>query len=214
MAPWWSRRSSSSPATATTGSTSREALRSSRGTGTRSARSASLAREGRRTSRAESRDGHRAPQAPRAGDRPRNFAAVAHEFAEHLSPARRQCASDARARSSCEPFARPRLAAPRAWSFGRAPRPPRAGPAGSRARARALQRRQEQRRAASRRSRAHCTAQRHAQLRLPALGAVLVLFVSSTAYAQLHWDASVHGGASERILTSVGNAPAGVALPG
>ena len=41
-----------------------------------------------------------------------------------------------------------------------------------------------------------------------------VLFVSSTASAQVHWDASVHGGASERILTSVGKAPAGIALPG
>jgi hypothetical protein len=44
--------------------------------------------------------------------------------------------------------------------------------------------------------------------------ALFALSLSSTAYAQLHWDASVHGGASERILSSVGNAPAGTALPG
>jgi hypothetical protein len=41
-----------------------------------------------------------------------------------------------------------------------------------------------------------------------------VLLVSSTAYAQIHWDASVHGGASERVLTSANGVPTSTALPG
>lgn len=38
--------------------------------------------------------------------------------------------------------------------------------------------------------------------------------ISSSAGAQLHWDASVHGGASERILQSVAAQKPGTALPG
>lgn len=45
----------------------------------------------------------------------------------------------------------------------------------------------------------------------PALG---VLVFSSTAFAQIHWDAGVHGGASERILAGAKGVNPGIALPG
>ena len=40
------------------------------------------------------------------------------------------------------------------------------------------------------------------------------MLCSSTAFAQLHWDVGVHGGASERILVGLAGAPASTALPG
>lgn len=44
--------------------------------------------------------------------------------------------------------------------------------------------------------------------------ALAVLFVSSTAFAQIHWDAGVHGGASERILAGAKGVGPATALPG
>lgn len=40
------------------------------------------------------------------------------------------------------------------------------------------------------------------------------LLAPSAAWAQLHWDAGVHGGAQERVLVGAGGAPPGAALPG
>ena len=47
------------------------------------------------------------------------------------------------------------------------------------------------------------------------LGPLLaVMFFTSTALAQIHWDAGVHGGASERILAGAKGVGPATALPG